>query len=186
MDIRLRKGEWHVEEVAIPVARKIVETHHYARGAANTATFLHGLFHIGSPDCWGVAWWIPPTKGAALATFPENWQGVLCLSRLVVLPETPKNACTFLLSRSRHLIDPVRWPCLVTYADDWQQHTGGIYRADNWEYRGKTKPERTYVINGRMVSRKAGGNTRTHAEMLALGAVCVGSFSKHKYVKVRS
>jgi hypothetical protein len=72
----------------------------------------------------------------------------------------------------------------LTYADDWRGHTGAIYRADNWIYCGKTKPERTYLINGRMTARKAGGTTRTHAEMLALGAELAGSFSKHKFKKI--
>jgi hypothetical protein len=166
----------------------LVAAHHYAKGAANTATYLHGLFCAGdvcSDHCLGVAWWIPPTRSAAEATYPPAWQGVLCLSRLVIVPGTPKNACSFLLARSRRLIDPVRWPCLVTYADDWRGHTGAIYRADNWVYCGKTKPERTYTIGDRMVARKAGPRTRTHAEMLAIGATCVGAFAKHKFVFVR-
>lgn len=184
---RLKRAEWEVRAVSIGVARRLVEDFHYAAGASNTATYLHGLFRKGDifdEQCRGVAWWIPPTRSAAEATYPARWQGVLCLSRLVIMPETPKNACTFLLSGSRRLIDATLWPCLVTYADDWRGHTGGIYRADNWRYAGKTKPERTYQIGGRMTARKAGGHTRTHAEMLALGAQCVGSFAKHKFVRV--
>ena len=186
---RLRKAEWEVRPVSIDVARRMVTKHHYAAGAANTATYLHGLFRAGEifdEQCAGVAWWLPPTRSAAEATYPQNWQGVLCLSRLVILPNVPKNACTFLLARSRRMINADDWPCLVTYADDWQGHTGGIYRADNWEYVGKTKAERTYQIRGKMTARKAGGNTRTHAEMLALGAVCIGSFAKHKFIKIAS
>ena len=57
-------------------------------------------------------------------------------------------------------------------------------RADNWTYIGKTKPERTYCVDGRMTARKAGGKTRTHAQMLALGADLVGTFAKHKFVKI--
>jgi hypothetical protein len=73
------------------------------------------------------------------------------------------------------------WPCLVTYADEWRGHTGAIYKATNWEYVGLTKPERVYTIGGRMVARKAGPKTRTHADMIALGAVCQGSHRKHKF-----
>lgn len=71
------------------------------------------------------------------------------------------------------------------YADDWRGHTGGIYRASNWTYLGKTKDHPTYVINGVMTARKAGPRTRTHSEMLALGAVCEGSHAKHKFVLIR-
>jgi len=171
----------------LSVAAELVRQYHYAAGAANTATYLHGLFRIGAfweTECMGVAWWIPPTKSAALATYPANWQSVLCLSRLVIAPGVPKNACTFLLARSRKLIDRSAWPCLVTYADDWQGHSGAIYRADNWHYVGKTKPERLYTLGGRMIARKAGPTTRRHDEMIALGAECLGSFAKHKYMRL--
>lgn len=185
---RLRTHDWEVRSVFIDTARRLVEQFHYAKGASNSATYLHGLFRRGDifdDLCVGVAWWIPPTRHAAHATYPANWRGVLSLSRLVIAPDVPKNACTFLLARSRALIDKSTWPCLVTYADDWRGHNGAIYRADNWEYIGKTKPERTYQIKGVMTSRKAGGQTRTHAQMLALGAEMVGSFAKHKYVMLR-
>ena len=184
---KLRKSDYVVRPVSIATARRMVEAHHYAKGASNTRTYLHGLFRVGevSDDyCCGVAWWIPPTRSAAEATFPTRWQGVLCLSRLVVLPDTPGNACSFLLARSRRAIDRRIWPCLVTYADTGRGHTGAIYRADNWTYVGLTRPERTYVVNGRMVARKAGGRTRTHAEMMDLGAAMVGSFAKHKFVRM--
>lgn len=188
MDVpQLAKAHWEVRPAVIAVARRLVEDHHYAKGASNTATYLHGLFRAGDifdDQCVGVAWWIPPTKSAAQATYPANWQGVLNLSRLVVAPGIPQNAATFLLARSRRAIDRKLWPALVTYADEWRGHTGQIYKGDNWREVGMTKPERTYVIEGRMIARKAGGHTRTHAEMLALGAECVGSFRKHKFVRI--
>lgn len=184
---RLKADEWEVRPVQLDIGRRLVEAHHYARGASNTATYLHGLFERGElwdDMCRGVAWWIPPTKSAALATFPDNWKGVLSLSRLVIAPGTPKNACTFLLSRSMRLIDRGKWPCLVTYADEWQGHTGTIYRAANWKEAGMTKPEATFTLNGRMVSRKAGPKTRTREQMTHLGAEMVGKFAKRKFVHI--
>lgn len=186
---RLRKGEWEVRAVAIDIARALVKRYHYARGASNTATFLHGLFRKGAfwdAECVGVAWWIPPTRSAAEATHPENWKGVLALSRLVVAPNVPKNACTFLLARSVRLIPVADWPCLVTYADDWRGHTGRIYRASNWRYVGKTGAEETFTVGGVMTARKAGGRTRTRSEMIALGARSEGRHAKHKFVMDRT
>src|SRR5574337_548483 len=174
---RLRASEWEVREVCIKTARVLIEEHHYARGASNTATYLHGLFKKGSSVCVGVAWWIPPTKSAALATYPQDWKGVLSLSRLAITPEVPKNGCSFLIAKSMKAIDRKRWPCFVTYADEWQQHEGTIYKATNWIEAGRTKPEATYVINGRMISRKAGPKTRTREEMRLLGAELIGRFS---------
>lgn len=172
--------------VKLFIARALVEKYHYAKSAANTATYLHGLFkkQAGPFDgeCFGVAWWIPPTKSAARATFPDNWRGVLSLSRLVVHPDVPKNGASFLLGSSRALIDRKIWPILVTYADEWQGHMGTIYRADNWRFIGKTKPEAVWVKGGRMISRKAGPKTRTKQQMELLGASMVGRFSKRKFV----
>jgi hypothetical protein len=182
---KLRRSEWLVRPVDRLVALNLVEQFHYAKGAANTATYCHGLFRKGQDlfdgQCQGVTWWIPPTRTAAKATYPENWQGVLALSRLVIVPDVPSNACSFLLSNSMRLIDRSRWPCLVTYADEWRGHTGAIYRATNWTYCGLTAPEAVYCKNGRMMARKAGPRTRTHAEMLTLGALSEGRFAKHKF-----
>lgn len=180
---RLRRAEWGVRPVSLVTCQAFVFDLHYSQGGANTGTAMHGLFRVDDERCMGVAWWIPPTKGAAAATHPDpdRWREVLALSRLAIEPEAPRNAASFLLSRSRQLIDREAWPVLVTYADQWRGHTGAIYRADNWEYCGLTKPERVYTKNGRMLARKAGGRTRTHAEMLALGAVCLGAFAKHKF-----
>lgn len=186
---RLKAKEWEVRTVSLRTVIELVERYHYAAGGSNTAVYRHGLFRVGDifeGQCVGVSWWIAPTKTACEATFPSNWRGVLALSRLAIKPDVPRNAASFLIARSMALIDRARWPCLVTYADTWRGHSGAIYKATGWDYVGMTKPERTYVKEGRLIARKAGPNTRTHAEMLALGAECVGSFSKHKFVSVRT
>lgn len=187
-DDRLKKENWEVHPVSIETAICLVKEHHYAHGASKTAVCLHGLFPARAfweSDCKGVAWWIPPTKSAARATYPNNWQGVLSLSRFVIVPGVPKNACSFLLSRSMKLIDRRRWPCLVTYADVAQGHKGTIYKACNWTYVGMTAKEPTWKLGGRQVSRKAGPKTRTKLQMEALGAVMVGRSAKHKYVHIQ-
>lgn len=181
---RLHKSEWEVRPVRHVDGKRFVELHHYAKGGSNTGIAVDGLFRVGSDELMGVAWWLPPTKAAALATYPENWRGVLSLTRLALHPDVPQNGATFLLSRSRRLLDREVWPCLVTYADEWRGHTGAIYRADNWEYRGKTVPQPVYVLDGRMIARKMGRRSRTHKEMLDLGAVKIGSFAKHKFVRM--
>lgn len=184
---QLRRGDWVVDVLDLAQGQELVRDLHYAKGAANTATFRHGLFRR---EEWplvyaGAALWIPPTRAAAEASTDGDWRRVLSLSRFVLDDSVPRNGASFLLSRSVRLIrQSGMWDVLVTYADEWQGHLGTMYRAAGWEYVGLTKPERVYTLNGRMVARKAGPNTRTHGDMLALGAVCVGSFSKHKFRKV--
>lgn len=184
-DDRIRKSEWCVRDVPLSLCQRLVAEHHYARGGSNTGVYTHGLFRVDDDfTCYGIAWWLPPTRPAAESTFPENWKGVLALSRLAILPGVPKNAASFLLARSRRMIDRSTWPCLVTYADEWRGHTGHIYTADNWTYVGKTKPSEVFVRDGVMVSRKAGPKTRTRAEMAAIGAEFIGAFPKHKFIHV--
>ena len=181
----LRRQDWEVRTVPLKVCERLVAKHHYAHRGPNTATFRHGLFRRDDAEhCWGVAWWIPPTKGAALATWPPNWQGVLALTRLVLIPDAPKNAATFMLMHSVKLIrQDRRWECLVTYADEWQNHVGTIYKAAGWEYLGLTKPETTWQDReARLVQRKRGPKTLTRAEMLERGYTTVGAFSKHKFI----
>ncbi len=184
---KLKKGDWWVEGCSINDARALVISHHYARGASNTATVLHGLFRraVQSFDDlhpFGCAWWIPPTRTAAEAWSGASWEGVLALSRLVISPEVPSNACSFLLSKSARLIDRRRWHTLISYSDHWRVHAGIIYRAAGWEYAGETGPEATYTIGGRLIARKAGPSTRTHDEMLAMGCKFEGRFSKSRWV----
>jgi len=98
---RLNKNDWVVRPIDIDTARFLVEKYHYAKSATNTRVYTHGLFRKGQElfdlFCVGVAWWLPPTKNAAISTYPEGeWQKVLSITRLVVAPNIPKNACSFL------------------------------------------------------------------------------------------
>jgi hypothetical protein len=180
----LRKAEYEVRTVPLTVCRDMVERYHYAKAGSNTAVFRHGLFRRTEPDvCRGVAWWIPPTKSAALRNYPSNWRAVLALSRLVIHPDEPQNAASFLIAQSIKLVrQDARWEFLLTYADEWQQHSGAIYKATNWQPLGKTTPEVTWVDSkGRMVARKAGPRTRTKDEMLALGCRVIGRYARHRF-----
>jgi len=186
--VRLLKSQWEVGPCKLELAQSLVRRWHYAHGGSNTAVLTCGLWRRGQfmdADCYGVTWWIPPTGGAAAKVHPENPNGVLALSRVAVRPDAPKNAATFLIRHSMRFIDRHKWPVLVTYADEWQGHAGKIYEAlkdAGWQEDGYTKSEPCYTLNGRLVSRKAGPNTRTHADMLALGCQCVGKFRKRRFV----
>ena len=187
MEDKLNKNEWTVKPISLKRARELVTKLHYSKGATNTGVYTHGLFRkeksLYESDCLGVAWWLPPTKNAANATYPENWRRVLVLTRLAIEPSVPKNGASFLLSQSIKLIDKDRkWECLVTYADTWQEHTGAIYKATNWEYIGETKPSPVFQnAEGKMMGRKRGGKNLTKKELTELGYNEIGKFYKHKF-----
>lgn len=184
--LQFEKADWWVESIPLTTAQELVEKYHYARGGSNTRVFTHGLFYKPTHTLAGVAWWLPPTKSAAMANFDGDWQQVLALSRLVIVPGVPTNAASFLISKSVLLVkQDERWKCLITYADEWRGHTGKIYLAAGWDCTGKTKPFPTYVDNaGVLKARKAGPKTRTHQQMLDAGCKRLGNFAKHRFRKL--
>ena len=181
-DVFLKK-EWYVANIPLKVAQDMVREFHYSRGGSNTAVYTHGLFRQDVEKCQGIVWWLPPTKVACESVNKAHWQKVLSLTRMVVLPGVPRNACSFLLSRSVRMIEKDgRFVSLVTYADESQGHSGNVYRAANWEYVGRTGPYPRWLdSSGRQVAPKATTN-RTKHEMELLGHTRVGSFYKHKFV----
>lgn len=181
---RLKKQDWSVKPTDLRIAQAMVQEHHYAKGGSNTSVYVDGLYHKDSDECCGVAWWLPPTRVAAESVNKTQWKKVLSLTRLVILPNIPKNAATFLMARSiRHIKQDRRFVSLVTYADESQGHTGGIYKASNWTYVGRTGPYPRWIdpTTNRQVAPKSTIN-RTKNQMESLGFVKVGSFHKHKYV----
>lgn len=188
LPLQLNKRDWTVANCSQEVATALIEQWHYAKGVAKQAVAVHALY----PASWhwyhaaeGVAWWMPPTKAAAQFFAGDKWEGVLACSRLVVVPDVPKNAASFLLSHSGRQIDR-RWHTLISYADAWRGHTGAIYRAAGWQYAGQTRPTEVWTLNGRMVAMKAGPKTRTVSEMKALGATFQGRFPKSRWVLRRN
>lgn len=187
---KFRRQEWEVRPAPLAAAQALVREHHYARGGANTAVFVHGLYCraldylVGDFLC-GVVWWLPPTRVACESVNREHWRRVLSLTRMVVRPEVPTNACSFLLARSVKAIKrDGRFVTLVTWADEGEGHLGGVYRAANWSYVGVNAGDERWVdpTTGRHVSRKSASRSRTVAEMEALGYVRTGRTRKHKYV----
>ncbi len=181
----LRRSEWTVRDVAPREARDFIAQHHYAKGSSLTRVYSHGLYRVDDDSTlWGVALWLPPTRVAAESVNRAVWRKVLALSRLACTPEAPKNAASFLLSRSvARVRKDGRFVSLVTYADERMGHSGAIYRAANWTYVGRMKGSPAWVDpeTGRQVATLS-TKTRTAAQMRDLGYEKIGTFGKHKFV----
>lgn len=184
----LRKADWTVRDISLPIARRFIRRFHYARGEPNTGVAIHGLFRADAfwdEEVLGVAWWLPPTKPAALHAFPDNWRGVLSLSRLAVHPTVPRNGPTFLLG-FLHAAD--RPPTLAVFPHLCRR-AHGPYRRDlrrnqldaQWQdkkrgrLRARRRPDR---------QKKAGPKTRTVDEMAALGAIRLEPSEKHRFLHI--
>ena len=126
----LRKTDWRVRDGLSWEVRDLVQRYHYSRDYASHGVANHVL--VPSQSVWagpavGAAIWMPAVYG-----IKRYGCTPLQLSRLVVHPDAPKNAATFLLRHSMNLVDREAWPVLLTYADTGQGHTGAIYRATGW------------------------------------------------------
>lgn len=183
LPITFNASDWELRTVELSDCAELVARCHYAGRGANTATFKHGLFLKEDNHCYGIAWWIPPTRSCAEANFSGDWKKVLSLSRLAIEDEVPRNAESFLIGRSIRLIrQSGAWDCLLTWADSSQGHRGTIYRATNWEYLGTSKAEPSFTdAVGRLVSRKAGPVTRTREQMSELGYTRNAGSVKHRF-----
>lgn len=113
------------------------------------------------------------------------------LMRLVLLDEVPFNSeSRFIGWALRWLRDNTELLGLVSFADPYHQHTGGVYRATNWIYTGLQKPDRPrMIINGidvhpRMLLDRYGTSSKPKLEALGLQVVLQPREPKHRYVYV--
>lgn len=191
-DYEVRDAVWDSDEKQY--VEKMVKREHYSKGLSKVSVFRHVLVRKSDEVIVGAALWLPPTAKAAQSVskhfFDEKDQHrrVMCLSRLVVLPEVPCNGASFLLSKSERLIKAdKRYDIGVTYADERQGHLGKIYEACNWDNLGASKhktPCYVCIETGRQMSRKRGAKNLTHIEMLEAGFDFKGKFAKIKFVKL--
>lgn len=186
-----RRSDYTVVPCPHYVALRMVARWHYSKGGSHTSVHAHALVRKDTGWPVGAAFWIPPTRPAALYAAnllgggEESWRETLALSRLVVASGEPKNAAGILLAASTRLVQAdERWRFAVTFADEWQEHRGTIYRATGWTEAGLTSPSPTWVMpDGKLVATRA-NTTRTKAEMEALGATVVGRHRKLRFVKL--
>lgn len=128
--------------------------------------------------------WLPPTRRAAEAVDRYRWKRVLSLTRMAVAPDVPRNACSFLLSRSiREMKRDGRFVSFVTYADKGEGHEGHVYIASGWQTYGASKatPRWRDPVTGNLVAQLS-TRTRKIGDMIALGYVREGESVKRRFV----
>lgn len=180
----LKAAQYAVVTICLAQAKMLVEHYHYAGSSPSAATRCYGLIKKEAPETLlGAAIFRPAPIGAARAQCPEDPQKVLCLSRLIVVPEIPRNAASYFMARClRQLGQEKKWKIVVTYADTWQGHDGSIYKAANWDYLGLTTPQPVWTLDGKFIGKRRGKQKPlTDIELTAMGATFHGRFAKHAY-----
>lgn len=184
---KFRADDWYVAPTSMKAAKDMVQRHHYARSGAPIGIYLFGLMLKGDFNVWGVSWWIPAPKATVDAYNPGHYSTTMVLHRLVIHPLVPTNGASFLLGRSiRTIASEGKYELLVTYADTWRGHTGQIYKATNWEYRGVSEPTQVWTTKsgeliGRTGARKGKSKGRLNSDLIAMGCTYHGKHAKHVY-----
>lgn len=164
-------------------AKAMVLKHHYSRRWPANVQFvgsLHlpgGLFGNRGECVAAVCFSIPPTRWS---------EPVLELSRLV--RGDSRVPLSLLVGLSVRRLRNTEWDLLVSFADQTQNHKGGVYRACNWNYSGMREPQMDGVIvNGEFVpgrSANSAWGTRSPSRLLerhGIEAVPHFDHGKHLY-----
>ena len=183
--MKIDKKKYVVHPITKHTASVMISKYHYSKTFPKVAVYCFGLFNKDKDfferDCLGVCWFLPPTKVVAQSVF-DDWKKVLTLSRMVIVPNAPKNSASFLLSKCLKMINKDKWKCIVTYADEFQNHTGVIYKASNFEYIGLTKPSPIWINQrGEINGKKRGNKNLSTNDMINLGYKKISNSSKHKF-----
>jgi len=176
-----------VQPIAVLLARKLVESHHYLHSLPGGTCLAFGVFldqRLLGALILGVG---PKNAYALVAGAAPN--DCLVLTRLWLSDELPRNSESRLLGivlRSLRKHTQVKF--LVSYADPAQGHVGTIYQAANWTYTGLSEAVPLYDIgdgkarHSRSLSHAYGTHSLKHFHQHGIAVEIVPQSPKHTYV----
>lgn len=164
---------------------------HNQRGCGSTRGYV--AYYAASVEGYlvAVAKFCPlHTPQAAKFFAGDDWKHVYCLQRLAACG-APKNLLSaFLAWCLRQMGRDPKVHYVATYADSGTYdprtgcpHTGGVYRATNAVYCGKTKGGRVegFVLDGQRHSMRCGRKTWTVSELRGTNAKLIRARPMHRY-----
>lgn len=165
-------------------AKGIIENNHYShkmpQAVKECYAIVDSLFIIGI-----VVYSIPANRYMfSCVGLDDGWE----LSRLWLKDGMKRNTLSHSVAQTLKAVQPDN---IMSYADAQYGHCGYIYQALNFIYLGKTKPEKRYLIDGKLITRRGLGRRKgitekEHREqILNSGGVEFLSAPKHKYLYLR-
>lgn len=103
-----------------------------------------------------ISYGIPNAKNIKGLYTKDSQGDFMELTRLALSPDCPKNSESRVISITLKMIRKHGYKGVVTYADTAQGHTGVIYKASNFEYKGLTAQKTDLFVNGKMVGKLKG------------------------------
>jgi hypothetical protein len=147
----MKQFGFSVEPCSRETVKDFIETWHYS----HSINGVKSLYCFRLLDTQGVMIGAILYAGFGMASvwkkYASQEKDVIELRRLCCTDEAPKNSETFFISRTiRWLKQNTDVKVIISYADQFHNHSGIIYQASNFEYLGKTSSSKMIEWNGRM------------------------------------
>jgi hypothetical protein len=166
-----------IEIIPKRVAQNAYDQWHYLSGKGFLATYNFGVFYNG--ELQGAISYGIPNSPHIKGVYTESTQGeYLELTRLALSDVCPKNSESRVIALTLKMLHK-NLPNLkgvITYADTAQKHTGIIYRATNFVYKGLTAPKTDLYVDGKKVGKLKG------IKYSELGGTWLPRSQKHLFV----
>lgn len=134
---------------------KFIEEHHYSHNINGCITdYCFKLVY--NNEIIGAMFYGRMAMANQWKRFGTEPEDVIELRRLVCIDDTPRNTESYFIgSTLRYLKKNTKIKTVVSYADQEYGHSGIIYRASNFEYKGFKKGAKVIVYNGRQYHDKS-------------------------------
>lgn len=134
---------------------KFIEEHHYSHNINGCiADYCFKLVY--NNEIIGAMFYGRMAMANQWKRFGTEPEDVIELRRLVCIDDTPRNTESYFIGNTlRYLKKNTKIKTVVSYADQEYGHSGIIYRASNFEYKGFKKGAKVIVYNGRQYHDKS-------------------------------
>ena len=144
----------YIKEINKVTAKNCYRRWHYLKDTDFIQMFNYGAYFNGM--IVGAISYGPPSAPETVKGLfgTTNQQGYFEIKRLAMNDDCPKNSeSRFIAISCKLLRRTTEVKGIVTYADSSVNHTGIIYKASGFEYKGLTAPKKDFWVNGRIKQR---------------------------------
>ena len=166
----MKVRDFTVEEVLRRSIAPFIEKYHYSQnvnGVQSTTCFgLYKEGNFGLPTMIGAMMYAWPSMPATAKKYnPDDPFRIYELRRLVCIDDTPTNTESYFIGHTlKWLKKNTDIQVIVSFADPHHGHSGVIYKASNFIYKGKTGKGSILMVDGKeMHSRSLNQRKRPYS-----------------------
>ena len=166
----MKVRDFTVEEVLRRSIAPFIEKYHYSQNVNGVqSTHCFGLYkegNFGLPAMIGAMMYAWPSMPATAKKYnPDDPLRIYELRRLVCIDDTPTNTESYFIGQTlKWLKKNTNIQVIVSFADPHHGHSGVIYKASNFIYKGETGKGSILMVDGKeMHSRSLNQRKRPYS-----------------------